>query len=149
MNRPTTLIAICLTLPLLTCNVAAAPVAQTQAPQETTPSTQEMVKQAKELGSAAWEKTRQHTAQVGSTIQKRSKEYYKAAKESASEAAEAVAEKSKSYYKTAKEKSEEYLEKASETAADLTEAAKESAGEYYESGKEILQPTGDRANNTI
>ncbi len=146
MNRPTTLIAICLTLPLLTCNVAAAPVAQTQAPQETTPSTQEMVKQAKELGSAAWEKTRQHTAQVGSTIQK---EYYKAAKESASEAADAVAEKSKSYYKTAKEKSEEYLEKASETAADLTEAAKESAGEYYESGKEILQPTGDRASNTI
>lgn len=142
MNRLATLVAITLTLSLLTYNAAAAPVAQSEEPPEAAPSTQEMVKQAKELGSAAWEKTRQNSAQAGSAIQKKSKEYYEAAKESASETADAVAEKSKSYYKAAKEQSDEYLEKASEAAAELTETVKEKA-------REILEPARETPNHTI
>ncbi len=149
MNRLSTLVAITLTLSLFTYNAVATPVTPSEEPLKAAPSTQEMVKQAKELGRAAWEKTRQNSAQVSRTIQKKSKEYYEAAKASASETADAVAEKSKSYYKATKERSDEYLEKASEAAAELTETVKEKASEYYKSGKETLKPTGERPNHTI
>ncbi|MGD2119245.1 MAG: hypothetical protein PVG66_12855 [Chromatiales bacterium] len=85
----------------------------------------EWTDKTKELGSAAWDKTKETTADVTETVSEKSKEYYEAAKESTSEAAETVSEKSKEYYEAAKEGTvdayESAKEKGSEMYKDMTE----------------------------
>ncbi len=144
MTRQTTRIPLYLILLLLACSATA----RSEPAQKPLPSAQEMARQATALGNAAWERARQHGAEAGDIIQKKSRAYCEAAREQASEALEAIAEKSKSYYKTVKEQSEKYLEQAAEAAADLAKTVKEKADEHHESGKKT-PPPGEMVHHTI
>ena len=89
--------------------ITAPPAEETRLQKEA----REWTKETKELGAAAWDATKEKTAEY--------------------------AEKSEEYYETAKEKSSEYYKQAKEKSAEYYEQAKEKSVEYYEQAKKDAQ----------
>ncbi len=84
----------------------------------------EWMKETKELGSAAWDATKEKSAEYS----KKAGEYYDATKE-----------KSKVYYESAKREGSELYEQAKRDGAELYEQAKEKGAEVYEGAKADME----------
>lgn len=84
----------------------------------------EWTKETKELGQAAWDATKEKTAEYAD----KTGEYYDQAKQ-----------KSQEYYEQAKDKSAEYYEQAKTTSAEYYEVAKEKGKEVYEGAKADME----------
>jgi len=80
----------------------------------------EWMKETKELGSAAWEVTKEKSAEYS----EKAGDYYEDAKVKSKEYYEEAKVKSKEYYGEAKEKSKEYYEQAKVKGAEVYEDAK-------------------------